>query len=97
MMGTRITGTWIAVALLALCALVYAADWAALQLREHAGTAHGTVQVDDADVVKEKGGKVEYYYNPPQPTPCVHALFPHEGQSPCWWLARHSDQQQFVN
>jgi hypothetical protein len=87
----------IVVTLLALCALAYAADWIGLQLREHTGSAHGSVTVDDTDMVKEKGGKVEYYYNPPQPTPCVRALFPHEGQPACWWLVRHSDQQQYVN
>jgi hypothetical protein len=47
--------------------------------------------------VGEKGGKVEYFFNPPQPTPCVRALFPHESQPACWWLARHSDQQIFMN
>ncbi len=83
--------------LIAIFALVYVADWVGLQGRERGGSAHGTVMVDNADVVKEKGGKVEYFFNPPQPTPCVRALFPHEGQPACWWLARHSDQQIFMN
>jgi hypothetical protein len=87
----------IAVCLVALCVLVYVADWLVLQVHEHRGTAYGSVLVDNADVVREKGGKVEYFYNPPQSTPCVHSLFPHEGQSPCWWLARHSDVQQYLN
>ncbi len=87
----------IAVALIALCALAYVADWIVLQLRERNGSAYGSVLVDNADVLKEKGGKVEYFYNPPQPTSCVRSLFPHEGQPACWWLARHSDQQKFMN
>ena len=87
----------IVLTLLAVCALAYAADWAALQLRERRGSAYGSVMVDDTQVVKEKGGKVEYYFNPPQSTACVHALFPHEGQPACWWLARHSEQVQSVN
>jgi hypothetical protein len=85
------------VALVALIALVYMADWIVLQIRERGGSAHGSVVVDNADIIKEKGGKVEYFYNPPQPTPCVRALFPHEGQPACWWLARHSEQQQYMN
>jgi hypothetical protein len=85
------------VTLVVLCALTYVGDWIVLQLREHWGSAHGQVVVDDADVLKEKGGKVEYFYNPPQPTACVRTLFPHEGQPACWWLTRHSDQQQFIN
>ena len=83
--------------LTALLALAYAADWVALQIRERNGSAHGSVVVDNADVVKEKGGKVEYFYNPPQPTPCVQTLFPHQDQSACWWRARHSDQQKYMN
>lgn len=87
----------ILVALIAFSALLYAADWIVLQIREHRGSAHGSVIVDDADVIKEKGGKVEYFFNPPEPTPCVRALFPHESQAACWWLARHSEQQRFMN
>lgn len=87
----------ISVALIALAALVYGADWLVLQVREHNGSAHGSVIVDSADVVNEKGGKVEYYFSPPLPTPCVRALFPHQGQAPCWWLARHSEQQRIMN
>ena len=80
-----------------LCALAYAADWLQLQLREHGGSGYGSVTVQRTDVVREKGNKVEYYENPPQPTSCVHAMFPHEGQPACWWLARHIDEQQYLN
>jgi hypothetical protein len=83
--------------LIAFLALAYAADWIVLQIRERTGTAHGSVVVDNADVVREKGGKVEYFYNPPQPTPCVRSLFPQQGQPACWWLARHTDQQKYMN
>jgi hypothetical protein len=85
------------VVLIAVFALVYVGDWFELQLREHGGSGHGSVMVDNTDAIKEKGGKVEYFFNPPQATPCVRALFPHEGQPACWWLARHSDQQIFMN
>jgi hypothetical protein len=87
----------IVVTLLAVCVLAYAADWIVLQIRERGGSAHGLVVVNSAELIKEKGSKVEYFFNPPQPTPCVRSLFPHEGQSACWWLARHSDQQTFMN
>jgi hypothetical protein len=87
----------IVAALVALFALVYVADWTLLQVRERNGSAHGSVVVENADVIKEKGGKVEYFFNPPQPTSCVHSLFSHEGQPACWWLTRHSDQQKFMN
>ncbi|MGC2211433.1 MAG: hypothetical protein WA532_15110 [Candidatus Korobacteraceae bacterium] len=87
----------IALTLLAFCALAYAVDWIRLQLRERRGSAYGSVMVDNSEVVKDKGGKVEYFDNGPQPTPCVHSLFPHDAEPACWWLARHSDQTQSVN
>ncbi len=83
--------------LIALLALAYAADWIVLQIHERNGSAHGSVVVENTDVVREKGGKVEYFYNPPQPTPCVRSLFPQQGQPACWWLARHADQQRYMN
>ena len=84
-------------ALFALCVLAYTADWLQLQLRKPKGSAYGSLLVERTDIVREKGGKVEYYSDPPQPTLCVHAIFPHEGQPACWWLARHIDQQQYLN
>jgi len=87
----------IVIMLVAICVLAYVADWIVLQIREHSGSAYGSVVVDSAEVLKEKGGKVEYFYNAPQPTRCVRSLFPHEGQPACWWLTRHSDQQTYVN
>ena len=87
----------IALGLFAFCVLAYTADWLQLQLREYRGSGHGSILVNRTDAVREKGGKVEYYSDPPQPTPCVHALFPHEGEPACWWLARHSYQEQYVN
>lgn len=87
----------IATILVALFAFAYVADWIVLQVRERHGSAHATVLVDNAEVVKEKGNKVEYFYSPPQPTTCVRSLFPHQEQPACWWLARHSDQQKYMN
>jgi hypothetical protein len=81
----------------ALVALAYVADWIVFQIRDRNGSARGSVVVDNADVVKEKGGKVEYFYSPPQPTPCVRSLFPQQGEPACWWLARHTDQQRLMN
>jgi hypothetical protein len=87
----------IAASLVALCLLAYVVDWLVLQVHEHRGTAHGSVMVNSVDIVREKGNRVEFYDNPPEPMPCVYALFPHEGEPACWWLLRHSDQQQYLN
>ena len=67
------------VALIALFALVYIGDWLALQFASTADRPTARSWWTTRMSLKEKGGKVEYFYNPPQPTPCVRALFPHEG------------------
>jgi hypothetical protein len=39
--------------------------------------------------IPEKNGKTEYEVdaqNPEQTVTCVHALFPHDGYSPCWYV-----------
>ena len=84
-------------ALVAAWVLVYAADWALLMLRGRTGGAHGSVVVESTDVVREKGNKLEFFDNPSQSEPCVHALFPHQGERACWWLARHSDRERYMN
>jgi hypothetical protein len=89
--------TAIALSLVALCSVIYAADWLLLQMRERQGSAHGSVMVESTDIVREKGNRLEYYDNPPQSVPCVRSLFPHEGQPACWWLARHTDEQRYLN
>jgi hypothetical protein len=41
--------------------------------------------------IDEKGNKTEYSIDPLQPqqtAECVHALFPHNGDPPCWYLKR---------
>lgn len=82
------------VALVACAALVYVADWIVLQARSD--SAHGSLVVNNAYVIHQKNGKVEFLYDPPQDTPCVRSLFPHQSEPACWWLARHTDQQKDI-
>jgi hypothetical protein len=84
------------VALISVFALVYVADWIVLQIRERSGSAHDSVVVDNSYVIHQKNGKMEYLYDPPQPTPCVRSLLPHQGQSACWWLVRHTEPQKDI-
>lgn len=37
-----------------------------------------------------KNGRVEVFYDQPQTEVCVHALFPHLGHGPCWYVTRHT-------
>jgi len=36
---------------------------------------------------------MQYMTGDPINQECVHSLFPHVGDSPCWYLSRHTQQQ----
>jgi hypothetical protein len=79
-------------AVLALAA--YAADFLFLQVRIHANSnAFGTIVVQPYYAVPQKNGKYEFLYSDPRSQTCVRALFPHLGDPPCWYLARHTEQR----
>lgn len=75
-------------------AVAYFLDYLALANRIPNGREqYGTVQVQKLLAVPQKDRKTEYIADPPQPQPCVHSLFPQLGLTPCWYLARHANQQ----
>jgi hypothetical protein len=59
------------------------------------GAATGTVQMTRMYAISEKDGRVEYEMDANQPEvtmPCVHSLFPHLGNSPCWYLQQNANK-----
>jgi hypothetical protein len=83
----------LAVVVLSLCVL-YAADYLSVRFRIPGHREPlGTVKVQVNYAVKQKDGKTEFYFNPPQDRTCVNSIFPHMGYSPCWYLRRQSNQQ----
>jgi hypothetical protein len=57
------------------------------------GDANGTVQMTRLYAISEKNGRVEYELDANQPQitmPCVHSVFPHMGNSPCWYLQQNA-------
>jgi hypothetical protein len=82
------------VALLALFVLVYASDYLTLRYRiVQDREPFGSVTVRHYYAVREKNGKTEFMFNPPETQTCVHSLFPHFGYPPCWYLNRHTEQR----
>ncbi|HEV2352480.1 MAG TPA: hypothetical protein VG028_21805 [Terriglobia bacterium] len=82
-----------ALAFFALCVL-YAGDYLLVRFRIFANRKPlGTVKVQTTYAVKQKDGKTEFYFNPPQDQVCVNSIFPHLGYPPCWYLRRHSKPQ----
>jgi hypothetical protein len=97
MTGRRFLGILFLRGLLALAvaaALVYGLDAAVLRFRVATNrNAFSTVTVHPYYAVDRKDKKTEYLYNDPQDETCVNSLFPHMGDSPCWYLRRHTDEK----
>jgi hypothetical protein len=77
------------VALAVLFVGVYAADWGIYKLR---GAPTGHVTVNRYVSIPLKGQRTEFDYLGTADTPCAVALFPQNGQSPCWQLRRNPNQ-----
>ena len=71
-------------AIFALALLLYAGDWLSLRLRIPPREPYGTVTVRRYYAVALKSKKTSYMFDEPQEETCVNALFPHEGDAPCW-------------
>jgi hypothetical protein len=74
--------------------LVYAGDYLSLRLQiPNHRPQFGSVMVERYYAVPLKNRKTEYMFDQPVAVTCVHSLFPHFGDPPCWYLSRHTRQQ----
>jgi hypothetical protein len=79
-------------------ALTYVADYFLLRFKmayPKTGDAFGTVLMERLYAIPQKNGKIDYEFDAQRPevnTPCVHGLFPHMGENPCWYLQRNSQK-----
>lgn len=84
----------ILLAVLMLLVLVYVVDFLSVRLRmrhPRPNDPFETVTALRILAIGEKGNKTEFTVDPAQPqqsAECVHALFPHAGDPPCWYLKR---------
>lgn len=79
--------------LLLVCVLVlaavYGSDYLFLRVRmvsKFAGEPFETVTIYEATATKN--GRVEIFFDRPLQEVCVRSLFPHLGDTPCWYLNR---------
>ncbi len=75
---------------LAVLVVLYAGDWAVLRVRGEQGVA--SAQVEQFLKTPLKGRKEEFDYLGTVTQPCVRSIFPHQSETPCWWLAWHKIQ-----
>jgi hypothetical protein len=77
-----------------LLVFLYLGDYASVRYRIPGNRQQfGSVRVQRSYAVKQKDGKLEYYFDPPADEQCVHSIFPHLGGAPCWYLSRHAKKQ----
>lgn len=82
------------VSVLAAAVVAFSLDFIVFRIRVAANTnPYGSVTVNHYYAVLMKNGKTQYIFDPPAPETCVHALFPHAGSMPCWYLSRHPDRR----
>lgn len=85
-------------ALLLLVLAIFVADYLVLRVRmRHATPTMPFETMTRARLlaIPEKNGKTDYELDEVQPTEtltCVHALFPHYGDQPCWYLKPRLNQ-----
>lgn len=81
-----------------LLAVVYLGDDVSLRFRiPRSRQQYGVVRIQVYYAVPQKNKTTEFYFQPPQDQTCVHALFPHLGFSPCWYLNRKKQQEIKIN
>lgn len=73
-----------------LAAIAYAIDYSVLRLRPN---PVGTITVNRSYVIPLKNGHTEYTSQEAIDQPCVRSILPHQGDTPCWYLARHTQQE----
>jgi len=90
----KISGKQLALLGLAIAALLYAGDYLALRYRMlKQQNPFGAVTVYRYYAIQKKANKVEYVFDGTENQTCVHSLFPHVGDRPCWYVQRHTEKK----
>jgi hypothetical protein len=82
-------------AIVLTAALIWGSDWLVLWIKAaRNGNAFGQVEVHYSYAVRLKNKRTEQHPEQARMEECVHSLFPHYDDSPCWYLVRHTDQSE---
>jgi hypothetical protein len=82
------------IALVVVLALVYAGEDLSVRIPiPKSRHPFETVQMKSYYAIPQKNRKTEFYLADPVTKTCVHALFPHLGYSPCWYLEKKKVQR----
>jgi hypothetical protein len=84
-----------AVAILCACATLYLGDYIYFRYRLSKRTPSDpleTMQIRAIYSIPRKDGRAEFVFGPKQTVTCVHAIFPHMGNAPCWYVQRSAQE-----
>jgi hypothetical protein len=85
----RILWRWTLVLLLLLAVAAGGEDLALRYRIKRGATPSVLEQVTIYEAAEQKSGRVEIYFDHPEISECVRAVFPHFGDLPCWYVRRH--------
>ena len=90
MRRARLIIGWVLLSFLVLLGVVYLLDDLSVWYRTATAKDGLLDEVTFYYATALKNGRVEVFYDQPQTEACLHALFPHLGLSPCWYVARRT-------
>jgi hypothetical protein len=73
--------------------ITYIADYASVRYRIWKPTTNDpfeSVKLDRFYAITQKNGREDYEPANSQTVTCVHAIFPHSGFNPCWYVVRQN-------
>ena len=79
--------------ILGAAALAYAADYAVLMHKSAHQGAFGSVEIHPYYAILQKNKTLDFEFLEPVNQTCVHSLFPHFGDAPCWYLERNKQKR----
>ena len=81
---------WLSILVL-LCLAVYVFDYLLIRYKiQRNRDPYGVVKIRRYYAIRLKDGKTEFAFQEPENQACVNSLFPHMGNSPCWYLKRNN-------
>ena len=85
---------WVLAGIVALTCLAYLTDFVILRWKfKNKGDVFATVKISPYYAVPRKDHKVEFMFQDPVDETCVNSLFPHGGNTPCWYLRKHRERR----
>lgn len=80
------------IAALTLLGLVWLGDYVTARHRIAIGASSfvESVKVQPMYIVPHKDSRAEYVFGDPQMVNCLHSIFPHFGDNPCWYVKKHA-------